>query len=298
MEERLGVDFVAWRIGDGPLNLGSLRVLRRGVSKQELERAKETFLPHAVIGVEANLRIVRPGEPPLAKAGSKRWEFAEPMKFSTASDTELTTIAKVMGDQASRTKRDIIVISDNVTIESFYRGINSIHGTRTPDGEYDGTPNEKSKGSASKVDEAEQRLSVVLPAGLRQLYELQNGGYINSICIPKADVADHASYEDVVNPFSGYDTLDPLEHLRTVYDSFLDFGDPEDDSYASYFQGGVEKLVVLTQYYQETLFVDYRNPSSVGIGFVDFAADDWPDRIMSWESFDSFFDALRHYESV
>lgn len=37
MEERIGVDLVAWRIGDGPLNLSKIRVLRRGVTAEELE---------------------------------------------------------------------------------------------------------------------------------------------------------------------------------------------------------------------------------------------------------------------
>lgn len=36
-EERIGVDLVAWRIGDGPLNLSKIRVLRRGVTAEELE---------------------------------------------------------------------------------------------------------------------------------------------------------------------------------------------------------------------------------------------------------------------
>ena len=57
-------------------------------------------------------------------------------------------------------------------------------------------------------------------------------------------------------------------------------------------------MVVLTQYYRETLFLDYRVAGRVSVGFVDFDDKDWPERIITWESFDEFFDSLRRYESV
>lgn len=57
-------------------------------------------------------------------------------------------------------------------------------------------------------------------------------------------------------------------------------------------------MVILAQYYQFMLFLDYRDKNAVRCGLVDFDEDDWPNKIMSRDSFDAFFADLRHYKSL
>lgn len=217
MEKRLGVDLVAWLIGDGPLNLNEIRVLRRRVSPEEVEQADKIFLPHAVVTMQANMHVVGPGEDLLAKAGSTRWELAEPMTYASSDDAELKSMSAIMAAQSDRPERDLLVVSTPVTVETFHKG-------------------DLSPVAPSKIGEAEKRLGVKLPALLRELYARHGGGYVPDLCIPKRGITDHSKYEDIIHPFIGYNSLSEVDNLRTAYDSFLDFGDPGDkETYGSFF---------------------------------------------------------------
>lgn len=145
---------------------------------------------------------------------------------------------------------------------------------------------------------AEARLGVALPETLRALYRAQNGGSINRVCIPKTGIRAPRRYDDVLMPFSGYNDLLPCEKLRTVFGSTTDFADPDDPDQRDMFPAGSRQLVVLAQWYRETLFLDYRNGAPPSVGFVDFDHADWEAHVVRWPGFEAFFAALRHYEDA
>ncbi len=194
------------------------------------------------------------------------------------------------------------ILEGPVTPESFYNGIHYSHGTYTPregtGSDYDGTPNEKSLGrTPQQIAEHEARLQRPLPEGLKALYAVQNGGSVNDVCWPRPGVSGPCSYEDMITPFSGYNDLYPIETIRTVYDSTTDFADPESD--ADQFPGGCLNMLILAQWYRETLFLDYNEPGAPRVGFVDFDhADDWAEKCVWWPDFETFFAELRHYRDV
>ena len=194
---------------------------------------------------------------------------------------------------------DIILTNEPVTPASIIRGIHYSHGEYVGENRvFDGSPNEKSAGSEAKIAEAETRLKRKFPESLKAIYRLNNGGSINSVCIPNDGVSgNELAYDDVLTPFSGYNDLNPLEHLDTAWASFLAFGDPEDEeTYGQFFRSGTQNMIVLAQWYRETLFLDYNQPGEPRVGFVDFEGDDWEEHVRWWPSFDAFFAALRHFE--
>jgi len=150
--------------------------------------------------------------------------------------------------------------------------------------------------SIEQVAAAEARLGVTLPDLLKQLYALQDGGGVNNLIVVEPDETPPAGVETMFNPFSGYNDLYKTEHLQTARDTFLNFAEPEDEDYAELFQNGTDQLVVLAQWYQETLFLDYRQPGEPSVGFVDFDHRLWNEQIRTWPDFETFFSRLHHYE--
>jgi hypothetical protein len=136
---------------------------------------------------------------------------------------------------------------------------------------------------------------VRLPDGLRKLYLLQNGGSVLDVF--SGDAAD-PSEEDTM-PFSGYSDLNPIDTLRTVHDAVLDYA-YEDD--LDRFPKGAKQLIILAQWYRETLFLDYRDGGEPSVGFVDFdkvrnhSQEDWMCYAITWPDFDSFFATLYRWK--
>lgn len=193
---------------------------------------------------------------------------------------------------------EIRLLPEPVTPETFYCGIHFSHGHYGEDG-FDGTATEASAGSDEKIRAAEARLGVVLPEGLRRLYRVQNGGSLSQMCIPRPGVTMPRRYDDILTPFSGYNDLYPTETLTTAWDSFLAFADPEDrDTYGSLFTGGTERMVVLAQWYRESLVLDYNQPGEPRVAFMDFDDEAWMEQAVWWQDFEHFFALLRHYDSV
>jgi hypothetical protein len=199
-----------------------------------------------------------------------------------------------LGDEPA----DVIVEAAIVTPETFYVGIHYTHGTYTDAAngegsrEYDGTPNENSAGSEEKILAAEARLKVRLPDALRGLYLVQNGGSVANLCVAKPGVSNPQTFEDVMMPFGGYDDLYPTEMLRTVFDAICDYADPTE---SEEFPEQSEKLIILAQWYRETLFLDYRAGDVPSVGFADFDDAGWRERQFFWASFDTFWGELRLY---
>ena len=194
---------------------------------------------------------------------------------------------------------EIRLLAGPVTLQSFFSAIHYTHARYDgPENTYNGTPNTDSAGSDEKIATAEARLSITMPDGLRAVYRTQNGGSMNSLCVPKPGIETPRMFEDIVTPFSGYDDLLPCEGLRILFESTTDFADPDDAEQAEMFPDGCKRFVVLAQWYRHTLFLDYSASDTPSVGFVDFDHTDWQAHCVRWSSFDSFFAALRHYETV
>ena len=214
---------------------------------------------------------------------------------SRTPDVDLSILDDPNLSADNRTVEYPVKIGEPPSLETFFDGIHYSHSETVEGGETDYSPNQSSAGGANKIAVAEAQLDRQLPEKLRAIYRVQNGGSVNSLCIPPHASKGLPSLENILTPFSGYNDLNPLERLTTVHESFLSFADPEDDYYASYFKGGVENMIVLAQWYVETLFLDYNQPGEPRVGFVDFDQDDWPEKVRWWPSFETFFSELRHY---
>jgi hypothetical protein len=90
----------------------------------------------------------------------------------------------------------------------------------------------------------------------------------------------------------------PCETLRTVFGSVTDYADPDDAEQADMFPDGCKRFIILAQWYRHTLFLDYSASDTPSVGFVDFDHTDWQAHCVRWSSFEEFFAALRHYETV
>ncbi len=214
---------------------------------------------------------------------------------SVTSPDETFTFGDDTDMEAQRA--DINLLDTPVQPHSLFRSIHYTHDTSDEaDGEYDGTPNEKSAGSDAKIAAAEARLGVVFPEGLRAIYRVQNGGSINSVCVLKAGITQTQSYDDVIMPFSGYDDLEPLERVRPLFDAISDYAEP--DTQPEEFPEGCKQMMILAQWYRETLFLDYSNPGAPRVGFTDFDNEAPLEKAVWWEDFDAFFASLRHYEDA
>jgi len=192
------------------------------------------------------------------------------------------------------TYADISVLPDAVTVDSFF--------APAPEGEEGEAYTDLSRGlSEDAVTVIEARLGRALPDTLIELYSRQNGGSVAGLCVPKRGVAVPTRYEHVLTPFGGYNDLVPAEGLRTVWEAVTDFADPSNPDDEGQFPDGCQAMVILAEWYQETLFLDYNQPGAPRVGYADFDrfdADGEREPVTWWANFDAFFAALRHYERV
>ncbi len=146
-----------------------------------------------------------------------------------------------------------------------------------------------------KINGIEAKLKIKFPDKLTQLYLKQNGGPVGGLMAPKVENPE-LKEENWLTPFSGYDDLNTLEDLRTVFDSVEDYASyPEDKEM---FPKECERLIIIAQWYRHTLFLDYRNSTEPRVGFVDFDMfddlqnDNWEAATFWWNDFDFFFSKL------
>lgn len=162
--------------------------------------------------------------------------------------------------------------------------------------EYDEENDERSLKDSAFVSEAEivakeAELGVRLPEALRALYLMQNGGSIRGVYA--GDVT--MPLEDDVTPFSGYEDMNPLGSLRSLHESINDYAY---DDQLEMFPNGAKRMIVLAQWYRETLFLDYREGDVPRVGFYDFDLsedlqdDAWEEDAVFWPDFDAFFAQL------
>ena len=193
-----------------------------------------------------------------------------------------------------------------VTIDTFFEG----HHHANKNHVYDDTqetvlnPN-RAFVSEAQITEVEDKLNIRLPKKLRALYLHQNGGTVGHLVTPLVENPSAHNYKDWIAPFSGYDDLYTLDQLDTVYESVMDYADPEGEP--EEFPTGCKRMIVIAQWYRHTLFLDYRNTDESKmdkprIGFVDFDEYEdlrdsyWESQAHWWDDFDSFFVQLRYSE--
>lgn len=80
---------------------------------------------------------------------------------------------------------------------------------------------------------------------------------------------------------------------------FLDYANEDD---LDQFPKGAKHLIILVQWYRETLLLDYRDGGEPCVGFVDFgrvgdrSQEDWRGHAITWPDFDSFFATLYRWK--
>lgn len=175
-----------------------------------------------------------------------------------------------------------------ITLDNFYTGIYFGHSPSAG-----GNP-EHAKSTPAMIAEAEARLGIVFPPLLRKLYERQNGGQVDSLCVPV--VANPTSaLEDWRSVFAyDYSYLAPLDKLRTLYDGYLYFMSEEEIAQDPDVPKDAKRYIVLCQRYLDTTFLDYSRPGQPRVGIVDFQQLDRQD--VWFDSFEDFFKALRRGE--
>lgn len=138
------------------------------------------------------------------------------------------------------------------------------------------------------ISTAEARLGFKLPAGLRDLYKVLDGGYVGEMYVP-LQAKPGPVYEDWRGAFSiDYSSLVSLDKLGTVKEHYEAFTDDPDEMPAH-----ADRMVVLQARYQDMTLLDYSDGPEPRVRLVDF--DDYADRSTDVEfpDFDSFFQALR-----
>lgn len=181
-----------------------------------------------------------------------------------------------------------------VSVDTLFDGPHYSHYEFDHDADENLLVPERAQVTDTQIAETEKQLGVTLPPQLRQIYLTQNGGSIQDVYYGDPS----APTEDDIAPFSGYEDLNPLERLCSVHDAVLNYAHEED---VEMFPIGAKQMIILAQWYRETLFLDYRNGRDAPrVGFYDFdraedlQSNDWEDdeEAMFWPDFDSFMAGL------
>ena len=146
------------------------------------------------------------------------------------------------------------------------------------------------------IQEAEERLGFRLPETLRDIYKLQNGGYVGPLYVPLVENPRN-NYDDWQCAFAhDYDVLMPLSDLSSLYDHHMayfdeDYDDVEDkEAWIS----ESEKLIVFAARTGYGTALDYRKDSNnPAIVFFDNNYGEREERErFHLESFDHFLSKL------
>ncbi len=198
---------------------------------------------------------------------------------------------------------DLRLLPEPVTVSSFFSApVETVPAAEVEAAAWADAHSAMTRGlSEDDITRAEARLGRALPDLLISLYRYQNGGSVAGLCIPLPKHPEPTRYNHVIMPFGGYNDLIPAESLRTVWETVCDYADPDSPEDAGQFPSGAKGMIVLAQWYRETLFLDYNQPGAPRVGFTDFdrfKLDGSRDDVLWWADFETFFAALRHYEPV
>jgi len=204
---------------------------------------------------------------------------------ATANDILTATNANMAATRDQHGGFGAVLFGPSVTIDTFWRETSEKH-MRPPLSDND-------------IAAIEARLGVALPETLKALFRLQGGGLVNRVLTVIDDTPPPYTIYNTLSPFSGYERVHDGLELETVATSFLSFADPHDaENYGHLFTGGTDKMVLLAQWYLESLFLDYNQAGEPRVGFADFDAPNWQDKTRWWDSFEAFFAELRHIKDA
>ncbi|WP_208350725.1 SMI1/KNR4 family protein [Pseudaestuariivita rosea] len=139
------------------------------------------------------------------------------------------------------------------------------------------------------IGKAERALGVRFPDGLRALYYEQNGGALRDVLIPAVRNPRPDDKRDWVNPFPSNREILPLEQLETLQSAAAT---SHMDLPGAHFSGS-QHLVVISEFYGETMLVDCRPNASHQVIFARFYHEDWRKTATLFTDFDALWDALR-----
>lgn len=148
------------------------------------------------------------------------------------------------------------------------------------------------------ISKTEERIGFKLPEGLKRLYRIKDGGSTKSIRVARV-LDPRPVYDDWESAFGGYEDLCELEKLCTVHDRILDYAEEDDEES---FPEGAKEMLILSQWHQQSTFLDYRNGCEPRLGIAYFDDEDWVENGLWFENFDEFFSKLvrvndgPHYE--
>lgn len=204
-------------------------------------------------------------------------------------------------DAGEAFRNDLRLLQEPVSLQSFFTApADTVSATEHEAAAWADAYSALTEGlSEDDITRAEARLGRALPDLLIALYRQQNGGTVAPVCIPLPEHPEPAQYSHVILPFGGYNDLVPAESLRTVWDTVCDYADPDAPEDANQFPPGAKAMIVLAQWYRETLFLDYNQPGAPRVGYTDFDRfnpDGSRDAVTWWKDFETFFACLRHYE--
>lgn len=198
---------------------------------------------------------------------------------------------------------DFLIIDRSVTIETFYSGphFSRPNFSRTALVDvvaHDGTKPARAPKMASEamLKKAEDRLGVQLPQTLRQLYLLQDGGALPPYFVPQYDGAPK-THENWSSAFADdYNDLRPLAQLKTLYDDYMEYFDPEysDPTAKEDWLPSPEKLVILTARTGYGTALDYRKGPEPGVLLFDNNLNE--PELKRFETFDAFMTDLREIQ--
>lgn len=203
-----------------------------------------------------------------------------------ARDGGLENATSVLPNGDSSDVPDLDIDPTPLTVETFYEA--PYHGHK--DHEAGGL-----KPEALLTDEQiaaqEQRLGIVLPPLLKQLYRRQNGGNVGWLLVPlKADPSP--THDDWRGAFSiDYCDLMPLTNLSTLFEAQCAWLDPDSPEDADQFVPGAKQIIPLSMRYMDCTVLDYSNPGAPRAGIVDYDSDGTTD--IWFDTFEDLFAALR-----
>ncbi|MEM9342294.1 MAG: SMI1/KNR4 family protein [Pseudomonadota bacterium] len=196
---------------------------------------------------------------------------------------------------ASDSQFELVFEDGPITEETFWNVHHYRHYTNTPDTERTLDPS-RAFLSDEQISGEEARLNIKLPARLRRLYALQNGGSLMDLWVPARDLDAPGVSNGWAAVFSGYNDLTPLTDLSPLKEHIEAYAYFEDEPHQ--FPKGADRMIPLARWYDETLFLDYRDRDEPRVGFGEIVGDDlrtgdWEANALWWDSFDAFFAELR-----
>ena len=185
---------------------------------------------------------------------------------------------------------DLQVHSEKLSIQSLFDGPASLHACLN-----EAECATASLGSDLKINQAEERLNIVLPDTLKLLYQHQNGGAISDVWAALSD-RPFSNPQDVpgwIGLFLEKRDIVPTEYLEFLPSNLNEHVAAGEIEAMPELHEDASRFLVISQWERKTLFLDYSQDDAPAVGCADFDEDDWANRVVYWPSFEIFFSILR-----